>query len=209
MNIGICGGTFDPIHRGHLDSILAVRERMQWDRVLYIPAFVQPFKQNCSAASPYHRFAMTVIATLEHEFAFASPIELERGRVSYTVDTLEELRRESPNDTIDWIIGDDNLAKLHEWKSIDRIFELANFAVLARSGREVPESLAPRAFEPQSRPAHGAIVFTENPLIPISSTAIRERLFAGEAIDELVPPPVSRYIQHYGLYRKANRERLD
>ncbi|HEV7766364.1 MAG TPA: nicotinate-nucleotide adenylyltransferase [Thermoanaerobaculia bacterium] len=203
MNIGICGGTFDPFHRGHLDPILAVRETMQWDRVLYVVAFVQPFKQDRATASPYHRFTMVSAAMLEHEFLYASSMELERGRVSYTVDTLEELRTQYPDDTLDWIIGDDNLEQLTQWKSIDRIFELANFTVLSRGNYELPETLASRVCEPDSRSAHGAIAFAHNRTVPVSSTEIRRRVREDEAIDELVPPPVSRYIHHYGLYRKG------
>jgi nicotinate-nucleotide adenylyltransferase len=209
MNIGICGGTFDPFHRGHLDPLLAVRETMHWDRILYIPASVQPFKQDRVTASPYHRFAMLTAATLDRDFMFASTMELERGRVSYSVDTLEELRAQYPDDTLDWIIGDDNLPQLTEWKSLDRIFELANFAVLARRSQAVPPSLASRVCEPQQRPRNGAIAFTHNPTIAISSTEVRRRMGEGQPIDELVPPAVSRYIQHYGLYRKAHRERFD
>ena len=137
MRIGICGGTFDPFHRGHLDPILAVREELQWDRVLYIPAFVQPFKQDRETASPFHRFAMTALALADHDNLYADPRELERGAVSYTVDTLQELRDEHPDDTLDWIIGDDNLAKLGEWKSLDTIFTLANFTVLTRGGQAI------------------------------------------------------------------------
>jgi nicotinate-nucleotide adenylyltransferase len=206
MNIGICGGTFDPFHRGHLDPVLAVRETMGWDRVLYIPASVQPFKQDRATASPYHRFAMLTAATLAHDFIHASAMELERGQVSYSADTLEALRAAHPADTLDWIIGDDNLPQLLEWRSIDRIFELANFAVLTRGDHAVPSTLASRVREPESRSAHGAIVFAHNPTVPVSSTDIRRRIAQDQPIDELVPPPVSRYIQHYGLYRKAIRE---
>ena len=209
MKIGIYGGTFDPFHRGHLETALAARDTMQWDRILFVPAFVQPFKQDRTFASPYHRFAMAVAATIDRDFMFVSPMELERGRVSYTVETLEELRDQHPADTLDWVIGDDNLEKLHEWKSPERIFELANFAVLVRSKREVPPDLVSRVCEPGRRPAHGAISFAGNPIVSVSSTIIRERLRDGQPIDELVPPPVSRYIQHYGLYRKAQREQFD
>ena len=202
MNIGIYGGTFDPFHRGHLDPILAVRDAMQWDRVLYIPAYVQPFKQDRKAASPYHRFAMTVLATEPHERLHVSPRELERGAISYTVDTLTELRAEHPDDTLDWIIGDDNLEKLLEWKSIDTIFTLANFAVLTRGGQAILPVLQSRVTAPHGRAPHGSIVFAENATVPVSSTEIRRRVRAGEPIEELVPPPVSRYIHHYELYGK-------
>jgi nicotinate-nucleotide adenylyltransferase len=204
MKIGICGGTFDPFHRGHLDPILAVRERVQWDRVLYIPAHVQPFKQDRETASAFHRFAMVALSIAGHDALFATPMELERGRVSYTVETLEELRAQHPDDTIDWVIGDDNLAQLLEWKSIDRIFDLANFVVLARSGGQANlPVLSSRVHDLETRPSHGAIVFAENATVTVSSTEIRRRVRDGESIDHLVPPPVSRYIHHYGLYRKG------
>jgi len=201
MKIGICGGTFDPFHRGHLDPILAARETMQWDRVLYIPAFVQPFKQDRRTTSGHHRFAMVAMVTSGFDDLFALPLELERGAVSYAVDTLEELRSAYPDATLDWIIGDDNLARLHEWRSIDRIFELANFAVLTRGGAKVPPYAAVRVVPPGKRPRSGAIVFAHNPTVPISSTDIRRRVREGESIDGLVDPLVSRYIHHYALYK--------
>jgi nicotinate-nucleotide adenylyltransferase len=206
MRIGVCGGTFDPFHRGHLDPVLHARETMRWDRVLYVPTFVQPFKRDRDTVSPYHRFAMAAAATLHDPGLLVSSIELERGAVSYTVDTLEQLRERHPGDTIDWVIGDDNLAALLEWKSIARIFELANFAVLARDGAAVPEPLRDRVREPAARVASGSIVFVENPTVPVSSTEIRRRVRAGEPIDTLVPPAVSRYIDHYGLYRKGQSD---
>jgi nicotinate-nucleotide adenylyltransferase len=202
MNIGICGGTFDPFHCGHLDPILAVRDLMQWDRVLYIPAYVQPFKTDREFAPAHHRFAMAAIATLDRDECFVSPMELERGDISYTVDTLTSLRAQYPEATLDWIIGDDNLEQLMEWKSIERIFELANFTVLTRiKTRTVPAGL--QTAEPHDRLSHGAIVFADNATVPVSSTEVRRRIRAGEPIDDLVPPPVSRYIHHYELYRKG------
>jgi len=206
MRIGICGGTFDPFHRGHLDPILAVRDAMQWERVIYVPAFVQPFKAGRETASPFHRFAMTVVATEEHDALFVSPKELERGQISYTVDTLRQLRDEHPDATLDWIIGDDNLDRLHEWKSIETIATLANFVVLTRNrdnanGFNVPGFQNVTAGERQKA---GSLVFAENATVPISSTEIRKRLRDGDSIEDLVPPPVSRYIHHYGLYRKGH-----
>lgn len=206
MKIGICGGTFDPFHRGHLDPILAVRERMEWDRVLYIPAFVQPFKTDRRTASPFHRHAMAVLGTAEHEFLYVSARELERGAISYTVDTLRELRGEFPDATLDWIVGDDNLDRLDEWKSPEILATLANFAVLARS--EGTWSASPsrhfRLAAPGDRPRAGSIVFAGNAAVPVSSTEIRRRIREGEPFEELVPAPVSRYIHHYGLYRKGH-----
>lgn len=207
MKIGICGGTFDPFHNGHLAPVRAARPVMRWDRVLYIPAHVQPFKQDRVTGSSWHRFAMAVLATEAEDSVFVSPIELERGTVSYTVDTLRQLRSEYPGATMDWIIGDDNLAQLLDWKAIDDIFTLANFAVLTRLdrlGQDLPPVLASRVIEPQQRPAHGAISFAGNNVVSISSTEVRRRVQAGEPIDDLVPAPVSRYIQRYDLYREGH-----
>lgn len=191
MRIGICGGTFDPFHRGHLHPVLAARETMEWDRIIFVPAYVQPFKTKQATASPLDRFAMSVIATEEHDDLFISKCELERGEVSYTVDTLEELHAEHPGASLDWIIGDDNLADLQQWRNLDRIFELAAFVVLTRRHVDVPDDL-------KNRP----IRFAFNPTVPISSTEIRRRVGAGEPIDELVDPRVARYIHHYRLYKE-------
>lgn len=190
MNIGICGGTFDPFHRGHIDPILAVRDAMQWNRIIYIPAYKQPFKTDRDQVSGYHRFAMAVLATEEFGDMSVSPMELERGAVSYTVDTLEILRRLYPGDALDWIVGDDNLADLGKWKNLDRIFELARFVVLTRDGATVPI---------EGR----AIVLARNATVPVSSTEVRKRARAGEPIDDLVHPRVARYIHHYRLYQEV------
>src|SRR6185369_9202159 len=107
----------------------------------------------------------------------------ERGEISYTVDTLEELHADYPEATLDWIIGDDNLAELHKWRNLDRIFELANFVVLTRGRKEVPDDL-------KDRP----ITFARNATVPVSSTEIRRRVREGESIEELVDPRVAHYI---------------
>ena len=203
MKIGIVGGTFDPFHHGHIEPVLASRETMEWDRVIYVLARQQPFKIGENAAAEWHRWAMLILGTSDHEGVFASDVELRRGDVSYTVDTLEELRAQHPDATLDWIIGDDNLQKLNEWKNIDRIFELANFAVLTRVGQTFLSGRGgqTRMSAPHERGTHGAIVFTHNATIPISSTEIRKRVRAGQPIDAFVDPRVSRYIDHYGLYK--------
>lgn len=196
MNIAICGGTFDPFHRGHLDPVLAVREAMQWDRVLYVPARIQPFKLDQQSASGYHRFAMTAIGIRDHGALFLDPLELERDSVSFAVDTLEQLHRRMPGARFDWIIGDDNLADLPKWKDFDRLFDLTRFVVLTRNDPPPSTALRPR-FEA------GSIVFAKNATVPISSTRIRELLRAGAPVDGLVDPLVSRYIHHYGLYKEG------
>ncbi len=191
MKVGISDGTVDPLHRGHLEPVLAAREAMQWDRIFYFVAYQQPFKEQGCSASGYHRFAMAVLATEAIDDVWVSSWELEREGTSYTVDTLEHLRSEYPDATLDWIIGDDNLARLDEWKQIDRIFELANFVVLTRA-------------MPVIEPPRKGVKYAHNPTIPISSTEIRQRVRAGEPIDALVDPRVSRYIQHNRLYQETS-----
>jgi nicotinate-nucleotide adenylyltransferase len=195
MRIGICGGTFDPFHCGHLHPVLAAREAIGWDRIIYVPAYVQPFKTDRATASALDRFAMTVLATEEHDDVYVSKLELERGEISYTVDTLEALHSAHPEAALDWIIGDDNLAELQKWRNLDRIFELASFVVLTRGRAEVPNEL-------KNRP----IAFARNATVPVSSTDIRRRVRAGEPIDELVDPRVSHYIHHYRLYEEDLRD---
>lgn len=243
MKIGICGGTFDPFHRGHLEPVLAARETMQWDRIIYMVARRQPFKGEGESASGYHRFAMAVLATESIDDVRISSWELEREGVSYTVDTLEYLRGEFPDATLDWIIGDDNLSRLGEWHNVDRIFGLANFAVLTRgveagssptsdsggvsdlrppasdlqppasdlrppaSGLRAPvkPATAPECIcAPADRPPYGAIVYAQNAAVPVSATDIRRRVRAGESIDGLVDPRVSRYIQRNRLYQETH-----
>ena len=215
MKIAICGGTFDPFHRGHLDPVLAVRHELQWSTIIYIPAWRQPFKPHQKMVSGYHRFAMAVLATQMFDDVFVSPRELDRGAISYSVDTLEELRGEYPAATLDWVIGDDNLEQLGSWKRIDRIFELANFVVLTR--REWSDSdlavraaaaggvaaAAGRVTAARDRGKCGNIVLAANSMVPVSSTEIRKRLRSGESIAELVDPHVSRYIEQYRLYQEV------
>lgn len=205
MKIGICGGTFDPFHRGHLEPVLAVRGLLGWDRLIYIPAYRQPFKSEQQFASGYHRFTMAVLATEAIETIFVSTQELDRGQISYTVETLEMLREPYRDSTLDWIIGDDNLGALAQWNKIDRIFELANFVVLTRLMRrdDVPAQFRARITAPSTRSTHGNIVFAENKAVPVSSTDIRKRIRAGEPIAGLVDPRVSHYIEHNRLYREA------
>ena len=110
--IALYGGTFDPFHCGHLEPVRAVRERMGWSEVIYIPARRQPFKAGVSTSSPYHRYAMTVLGTEGEAWARVSIWELERDEISYTVDTLRHFVSTHPGQAFDWIIGDDNLDSL-------------------------------------------------------------------------------------------------
>lgn len=197
MNIGVCGGTFDPFHRGHLEPVLAIRNRMQWDRVIFVPAWQQPFKAGRVTASAFHRFTMAVLATQGDDALFVSPIELDRGGVSYTVETLQELHEIYPGATFDWIIGDDNISHLLSWKHPERLFGLARFVVLARGGPVPAPELAGHVTE-------GRLIYADNVSVLVSATDIRERVRAGKSIDGLVDPAVARYIDRNRLYKEVS-----
>jgi nicotinate-nucleotide adenylyltransferase len=199
--IAVCGGTFDPFHCGHIEPVRSIRETFGWDTVLYMPAFVQPFKRDRLTQSPFHRHAMTVLGTEDDLWAMVSTLELDRSDVSYTVDTLQWLRSRHPAATIDWIIGDDNLGDLKRWKNLPGLLELANFAVLRRGGTlPLDADLIRLRCQPGERGRAGAIVFAGNDVVALSSTEIRERIRTGKSIDGMVPPRVARYIRRNGLY---------
>lgn len=203
LRLGLCGGTFDPIHRGHIEPLCEAREEFGWSTIVIVPAWQQPFKTGRRSASALHRHAMAVLAT-EHDPVFrVSTFELERREISYTVDTLEHYRSLHPDAVIDWIIGDDNLPQLAAWKSLDRIFELANFAVLRRVGASaLPPALRGRETTAAQRGRAGSIVFAGNALLPVASTDLRLRIAKGESPGDAVDPRVARYIDLYHLYRE-------
>lgn len=199
--IAVYGGTFDPIHRGHVEALDSVYDRMGWSRVILMPARTQPFKVGNRTSSPFDRHAMAVLATHDDDRFEVSKIELEREGVSYTVDTLELLGSTHRGACLEWVIGDDNLEMLPKWRALDRILELANFVVLARSGsRALDPTLAARVVAAEGRPGAGAIVFADNPRIEVSATDIRRRVAAGEHFEDFVDRRVAEYISRNGLY---------
>lgn len=199
--IGIVGGTFDPIHRAHITLPLTLAEQLGWSRVLFVPAWRQPFKSGNS--SPFHRHAMVVLATQGVPQAEISLFELERESISYTVETLEALREQWPSASFEWVIGQDNLEQLLLWKNVPRILELANFVVLRRGEGTVPDPLQGHVRDVSERGGEGAIVFANNIDDPVSSTGIRERVREGKSIEGLVHPDVMHYIRKTGLYQNA------
>ena len=183
--IGVFGGTFDPVHVGHLAIALAALESVPLDRVLFVPVRRSPLKDRDPLASTADRVAMleTAIAS-EPRFAL-SRAELEREGVSYTVDTLEELRSQGE---LFLILGSDALADLARWRAPDRIRELATILVAARPGA------------PELDAMHGARTF-DAPRLDISSRELRARAARGMSLRYLVPDAVWEHIKRHGLYR--------
>ncbi len=204
MTIGIFGGTFDPPHRGHMRLAALAREQLGLDRVEVIPSFTPPHRTGV-LADPYERFAMVVLACRDEPALIPSPRELRRGGVSYTVETLREVRRDHPAARLVLIVGADSYDDLPNWKEAAEIRSLAELAVVDREGARGPGT--PREAHGVTRidDGHGIVWQVEAPLIPVSARDLRRRLRRGETDLPELDPVVERYIRAVGLYREEER----
>jgi nicotinate-nucleotide adenylyltransferase len=193
MKLGVFGGTFDPVHHGHLIVAEYVRERIGLDRVLFIPTLISPHITDAPVTSPAHRLAMLREGIKSNPYFQVSAMEIERGGVSYTVDTLRLMGEENATDEFFLLIGADNLMEFRSWKEPDEIVKRAKLVVMNRPG------FAGAAADP-SLPKD--IIQCPVPSIDISATEIRGRVQNGLTISYLVPPSVSRYIGRHRLYRE-------
>ncbi len=197
LRLGVLGGTFDPVHRGHLMLAGAARDELRLDEVLFVPAGRPWRKAGRGIASEEHRLAMLQRA-LEGEPAFrVATLELERAGPSYTADTLEVLREERPNDELFFILGEDALVDLPNWARPQRIVELAKLALARRA------DTAAQAIEEVGRRLPGLLErvgWLKMPLVEVSATEIRERVSSGLPIGDMVTPAVEAYIREHGLY---------
>jgi nicotinate-nucleotide adenylyltransferase len=181
------GGTFDPIHFGHLRAAETAREALQLDQVLFVPA-AQPPHREAPLASPQDRFAMVGLAAAENARFVASDVELLREGPSYTVDTLGTLRSACPSDQLVLIVGSDTFPEMRSWRDAQRVFELSEVAVVARPG-----SAAPGAGE--------RVRSVAGPALEVSASAIRRLLRQRRSVRYLLPERVADYIEQRGLYR--------
>jgi nicotinate-nucleotide adenylyltransferase len=203
MRLGLFGGSFDPIHRGHIDPVQAARRELGLDRVIYLPTAVPPHKPGRVLAPAHARYAMVEMALLDEEGLYASTFELTLGRPAYTVETLEHFRRTlppTPDTELVLIIGGDSYAELDHWVRWEEIPDLARLAVLTRPGWTLEESaLSPDLAD---LAGSGRVVFLGQPPVDVSSTRLREMFARGEQPPPgNVPPSVVRYVQKYDLYR--------
>ena len=192
--IGLLGGTFDPVHIGHLIIAEVVREEYELDRILFIPNLRHAFKDNHQILSVEHRLAMLRLALAGNPCFAICELEIARDGTSYSIDTVRQLYKTYARSQhqLYFIIGSDNLPQLHRWKEIEELTALCRFIVFKRSGFDVEQHY----FPPNSN-----FSFTDTPLnIDISSSTIRQRTVAGESIRYLVPPEVERYILDKRLY---------
>ena len=212
MKLGLFGGSFDPIHRGHVEAGRSARAEADLDRVLFLPTADPPHKPP-RVAPAWSRLVMVELALLDEEGLYASPHELTPGRTAYTVGTLEHFRNGMPGAALHLIVGSDSLARLHTWKRWRDLLRLARLVVQRRPGwaperlrDEVPEELRAALGESEEAAARyrdglPAPVWVGEPT-EISSTDLRDAFRRGETPSEdLLPPRVLDYIRKYDLYR--------
>ena len=201
VRVGILGGTFDPIHLGHLEAASAARRALSLDRLLLLPSRTPPHRSTEPRASVFHRFAMAALAAAERDMS-VSDLEVRREGPSYTALTLEALHREgfAPTELF-FITGSDAFAEVDTWYDYPHILQLANFVVVSRPGAPRPADLIPN---PESLiPTAPRVLSVEATTPDVSSTDIRRRVGTGESIDGLVPSSVAGHIRRHHLYVPA------
>lgn len=202
VRLGILGGTFDPIHLGHLEAATAATRALSLDRLLLLPSRTPPHRSTEPRASVFHRFAMAALAAAEHDMS-VSDLEVRRDGPSYTALTLEALHREgfAPAELF-FITGSDAFADVATWHDYPRILQLANFVVVSRPGAPRVSDLIPHSQlpVPEGHPTAPRVLSVEANTPDVSSTDIRRRVGAGESIDGLVPSSVAGHIRRHHLY---------
>ena len=204
MRIAILGGTFDPIHNGHLRVAQTVADTFGIDEVHFVPAFTPPHKARGEITSAFHRFAMVALTIASDDRFRLSTMEVDRLESRYTVDTLELMRDRYPDAALLFITGTDLFTEIEEWNESDLLFDLASFAVVNRPGCPMRHDL--RSVQIVGVQAETSLSITPrvyylpNLNEDISSTELREQLHAGGDVDKWIPPAVLAYIHTHKLY---------
>ncbi|QEK13608.1 nicotinate-nucleotide adenylyltransferase [Crassaminicella thermophila] len=197
--IGIMGGTFDPIHYGHLVIAEQIRCEYNLEKVIFIPAGIPPHKSNLCVTDSKHRYLMTLLATITNPHFEVSKIELESNKISYTIHTIEKLKKIYHEDTeLYFITGADAICELDTWKDVKRLTQLCQFIAATRPGLKLSHVDA-KIKEFQNK--YNALIRKINlPALAISSTDIRNRVKEGQSIKYLLPESVEYYIYKNKLY---------
>ncbi len=199
MNIGVMGGTFDPVHMGHLIVAEEARTRMNLAETLFVPACLPWLKSDSPISAAEHRVEMVRLAIADKPYFKLSTVDIERGGPSYTVDTVASLRGQiGAEDELFMILGWDSLAELPQWHEPSRLITMCRLVVVPRPGYSRPElkSLG------KSLPGISQrVIFLDKPEIDISASNIRERVAKGLSVHHLVPTPGNRYIKEHRVYR--------
>jgi nicotinate-nucleotide adenylyltransferase len=196
--VGIMGGTFNPIHNGHLFLAEYAYEEIGLDTILFMPSRKPPHKASLEVASSEDRRRMTELAIRDNPHFELSALELDREGLSYTADTLTELTAMNPDTEYYFIIGADSLLQLLEWKTPQVIFNLCTIVAAGRN--HLPKNLMEQQVKRLHETYGASIILLDMPTIEISSAEIRERIVAGKSIRYYVPASVRSYIEEHGLY---------
>lgn len=198
MKIGLFGGTFDPVHLGHLLLAERCREECALDEVWFLPAHIPPHKINCRITASHHRLRMLELAISGNDGFRISPVEIERGGVSYTLDTVREVTQESPATDFYFLMEGGWLSGFSAWKGYEEICQLVKL-VAATPGQKLAQ--LQRELRQTNAWLFKRAVFVEIPLFQISGSEIRERVRDGRSVRFLTPRPVEEYILSHNLYR--------
>ena len=185
------GGTFDPVHHGHLVAASEVADHFGLDEVVFVPTGEPYLKPEATPSE--HRYLMTVIATASNPSFRVSRVDIDRGGPTYTIDTLRDLKAQYPDADLFFISGADAIAQIVDWKQHDELWELAHFVAVSRPGHQVSISALPE----------GHVSWVEIPALAISSTDCRDRVERGSPVWYLVPDGVVQYIAKHQLYRRS------
>ena len=203
MRIAILGGTFDPIHNGHLAAAQSVADTFQVDEVHFVPTFSPPHKPR-GLTSPFHRFAMVALATISFERFRTSTIEVDALEKRYTVETLEAMKKAYPDSELLFIVGTDMFQEIETWRNFRRLFELAHLVIVNRPGFPFREDVAPFQIldekETVTLPKDPTVFYLPFVKQPISSTDIRSERKKGAEVSHCLPPLVWSYIERNKLY---------
>ena len=201
MRLGVYGGSFDPVHYGHLLLAETCRDQCRLDEVWFMPAARAPHKQDREITSAKLRVEMLQLAIGGTDGLVASTIEVDRGGVSYTVDTLEQIQRQHPDSQLFLLMGADSLHDLPTWREPQRICELAIPIVVRRAGSPVPDLSVLRPLMSPERWEEANRSQVSMPIIDLSSSDLRRRVAAGQTIRFRTPRAVEKLIETHGLYR--------
>jgi nicotinate-nucleotide adenylyltransferase len=207
VRIAVLGGTFDPIHNGHVAAARSVCSTFHTDEVHFVPAYSAPHKQGQESSSAFHRFAMVALGIAPFAEFRASNIEVDALEKRYTVDTLQQMRSLYPSAELLFILGTDMYQEFETWKDYRTVMKLAHLAVVHRPGFSFREDLAPyhklQKGEDVTLPASATVFYLPFVEQPISSTAVRAACRRGEDVSASVPSAVLAYINKHKLYSKA------
>jgi nicotinate-nucleotide adenylyltransferase len=193
LRLGVMGGTFDPIHHGHLVAASEVAAEFDLDEVVFVPTGQPWQKSHKQVSEPEHRYLMTVIATASNPRFTVSRVDIDRAGPTYTIDTLRDIKHQRPEAELFFITGADAIAQILSWRNVEELWALAHFVAVSRPGHDLSISGLPQQ----------DVSLLEVPALAISSTDCRGRVSRGFPVWYLVPDGVVQYISKHHLYRSV------